>query len=399
MYGQATRLSLLSSVLLSLSLSGCASTSWEYRDTDHSSYSSAPVGNVDTNHKELNASDIKLTQDAMHGTFSIAVTADTEEFETVINNHERRLVKPPAMIRDDAWIFLLVIPVLNCVPPSSMNCFTYEYGDWQVEKQNNKTVKATGKRELKELPLQHSYDGTLTVTGYDDANKNIGTAILKHTFKDNNAVSFEPTAAHFSERPQTMSISGQFATPKGTEQIAISIPREQAAQIKYGLYAWATPEQKRAIAIDMRTRYYSNPDPSTAKMYTESLQKIGADDEIASVRKFQTTIMAEIVKWEKIYAPTANSGQRDQAGYYARRAKFYKNSLDAVERLGLKGYDDYLIGQIRESRSRAESLNAAVNAPPAAVAPPEPSADEKAMSGFQEGLDMMIKVKQLQNYR
>ncbi|MBI5695181.1 MAG: hypothetical protein HZC51_05480 [Nitrospirae bacterium] len=114
---------------------------------------------------------------------------------------------------------------------------------------------------------------------------------------------------------------------------------------------------KRMAAI-LKPGYYNQPTSANLKDYYAVLKQAGDKAEINNVDKFHKKVMPEIEKWEKLYAPTVYADESAKIQYNTRRATFYTNVLKGVKKLGLKGYDDYLIAQVRTSREAAESAQA-----------------------------------------
>jgi len=224
-------------LFLSFSISGCFSTSYEYRTQESSHLSFQPRGGRSPNYSELKLDDVLLSSDARSLRFKINMLADGEEVETVTTMRESRSVRPPELIGDMSLFFLAVFPLLECFR-EDFHCFTYKYGDWYSSGEVGRKSTLTGKTEPREMELVGNYDGILEITGYDSGMKKLGTYRTNHPFIGNNSVLIENLDNYMAKRPTSLKVVGQFNTSKGKETIEMTVDPLMASKIKYGPYAW-----------------------------------------------------------------------------------------------------------------------------------------------------------------
>ena len=148
-----------------------------------------------------------------------------------------------------AVIFAPIV-LLGCSMDDDDSCFTPTYTGWtQVGVKPDGGPAPTGHSEVRALPLQGTFPGTLSITGLDAAGHVLGRRDVKFNFAATDSIALADLVPSFRARPDHLAVSGVFATPKGNESVQLLADAPTLARANFGMYAWKTQDEIHSMQL------------------------------------------------------------------------------------------------------------------------------------------------------
>jgi len=129
----------------------------------------------------------------------------------------------------------------------------------------------------------------------------------------------------------------------------------------HGIVLSAKGMKNPRLAKDkLKPIYLNSPTSAMYNEYKQVLQRTGDKTELAKADKFQDEVMFDLERFDKLYTPADMSDNNAVIQFYTSRASVYGKALQTTKKLGLLEYDDFLIGQVRQSQQAVASIKSAI---------------------------------------